>query len=204
MFTTLEYSAIIILDSIMPKRKEIFMDNYKALFLIQQIYATIFSLTNKLQIKGDEYCEHLTSRQLMAMIAIIHLAENETTLNNIARKLGTTKQSAKQLITIIENKGYVITVPSQQDKRAVNVKITESGKQVMMECGEKSMTFFANLSKDFSIEEMEILWTLLKKLYRFDGEEQDGFEEEADFDIGEDNHEIQTRALKEFERIRKQ
>lgn len=179
------------------------MDNYKALFLIQQIYATIFSLTNKLQIKGDEYCEHLTSRQFMAMVAIIHLPENETTINNIAKKLGTTKQSAKQLITIIENKGLIATVPSQQDKRAINVKITESGKQAMIECGEKSMTFFGNLSKDFSIEEMKILWTLLKKLYSFDGEEQDGFEEEADFDMGENQDEIQTRALKEFERIRK-
>ncbi|WP_315067497.1 MarR family transcriptional regulator [uncultured Clostridium sp.] len=177
-------------------------DNYKALFLIQQIYATLFSLTNKLQIKGDEYCENLTSRQFMAMVAIIHLPENGTTLNNIARKLGTTKQSVKQLITIMENKGYVITVPSPSDKRAVNVKITESGKYSMTICAEKSMSFFANLSKDLSIEEMEILWTLLKKLYRFDGEEHDGFEEEANFDMGEDTQGIQQRALDEFERIR--
>lgn len=53
----------------------------------------------------------------MAMVAIIHLPENETTLNNIAKKLGTTKQSVKQLITNLENKGYVLTVPSQYDKR---------------------------------------------------------------------------------------
>jgi DNA-binding MarR family transcriptional regulator len=178
------------------------MDDYKDLFLIQQIYATIFSLTNKLQIKGDEYFEHLTSRQLMALIAVIHLPENKTTLNNIARKLGTTKQSVKQLINILENKGYVITVPSQQDKRAVNVKITDSGRDAMKECAEKSITFFGNISKGFTIEEMEILWTLLKKLYRFDGEEQDGFEEEVEFDLGEGTKEMQEKALKEFERIR--
>ena len=178
------------------------MNNFKALYLIQQIYATLFSLTNKLQIKGDEFCEQITSRQFMALVAIIHLPENETTLNNIARKLGTTKQSIKQMITILENKGFVITVPSQYDKRAVNVTITESGAKAMTVCAEKSMGFFANLSRDFSIEEMEILWTLLKKLYIFDGEEQDGFEENAEFDMGEDTHEIQERALKEFERIR--
>lgn len=178
------------------------MNNCKELFLIQQIYATIFSLTNKLQIKGDEFCEEITSRQLMALVAVIHLPENATTLNNIARKLGTTKQSVKQMINILENKGFVHTVPSQSDKRAVNVKITESGAKAMTACAEKSMSFFANLSKDFSIEEMETLWTLLKKLYRFDGEEQDGFEENADFDIGEDTNEIQERSLKEFERIR--
>jgi hypothetical protein len=49
------------------------MNNYKALYLIQQIYATLFSLTNKLQIKGDEFCEQITSRQFMALVAIIHL-----------------------------------------------------------------------------------------------------------------------------------
>lgn len=178
------------------------MNNYKALYLIQQIYATLFSLTNKLQIKGDEFCEQITSRQFMALVAIIHLHENETTLNNIARKLGTTKQSVKQMITILENKGFILTVPSQYDKRAVNVRITESGTKAMMVCAEKSMGFFGNLSRDFSIEEMEILWTLLKKLYRFDGEEQDGFEENADFDMGENTPEIEERALKEFEKVR--
>lgn len=138
----------------------------------------------------------------MAMVAIIHLPENETTLNNIAKKLGTTKQSVKQMITILGNKGYVITAPSQYDKRAVNVKITEAGTNAMKSCAVKSMELFGKLSQDFSIEEMEILWTLLKKLYRFDSVEQDGFEEEAEFDMGEDTHEIQIKALKEFERIR--
>lgn len=178
------------------------MDNYRNIFLIQQIYGTLFSLANKIQIQGDKYFDRLTSRQFMAMIAIIHLPEEETTLNNIARKLGTTKQSVKQLITIIEAKGYVITVPSQLDKRAINVKITESGKQVMKECGEKSINFMADLSRDFTTEEMETLWTLLKKLYRFDGEEQDGFEEEAHLEMGEDENDIQIRALKEFEKRR--
>lgn len=178
------------------------MDNYREIFLMQQTYGTLFSLANKLQEQGDKYLEKLTSRQFMAMVAIIHLPENETTLNNIARKLGTTKQSVKQLITIIENKGYIITVPSQKDKRAVNVKITESGKQVMLKCGELGMYFFADLFKDFTTEEMELLWSLLKKLYRFDGEEQDGFEEEAVLETDQDQNEARMRALKEFERRR--
>jgi DNA-binding MarR family transcriptional regulator len=155
------------------------MDNCRETFLRQQTYATLFPLANKLQIQGDKYLESLTSRQFMAMIAIAHLEEDETTLNNIARKLGTTKQSVKQLITIIEKKGYIVIAPSQKDKRAVNIKITESGKQAMLDCGERGMKFFSDLFKDFTVEEMEILWGLLKKLYRFDGEEQDGFEDEA-------------------------
>lgn len=190
------------LDNILPNERNKFMENNREIFLAQQIYATLFSLANKVQIQADKRCESLTSRQCMAMIAIIHLPEDETTLNNIARKLGTTKQSVKQLMTILEGKGYVLTVASKKDKRAVNVKITESGKKAMMECGEISVYFMADLFNEFSVEEMEILWMMLKKLYRFDGEKQDGFEEAVDFKISEDQEKIQTRALKEFQRRR--
>jgi DNA-binding MarR family transcriptional regulator len=138
----------------------------------------------------------------MTMVAIAHLPEDKTTLNNIARKLGTTKQSVKQLITILENKEYVITLPSQKDKRAINVKITEAAKPVLLEVSEKGINFFLGLFKDFSKEEMSLLWGLLKKLYRFDGEEQDGFEEEGILDMGEDQKDAQERVMKEFTRQR--
>ena len=151
----------------------------REIFLIEQAYATLFSLTNKIQVQGDRYLNGLTSRQLMTMLAITHLPEDHKTLNNIARKLGTTKQSVKQLITIMEKKGYVAAVPSRRDKRAVNIQITESGRRIMIECGESGVKFLADLFHEFTLEEMELLWSLLKKLYRFDGEEQSGFEEEV-------------------------
>jgi len=40
-----------------------------------------------------------------------------------------TKQSVKQLITLMENNGYVRTVPSRRDKRAVNVTIRSRDKK---------------------------------------------------------------------------
>ncbi|GAA3401118.1 MarR family winged helix-turn-helix transcriptional regulator [Paenibacillus hodogayensis] len=180
------------------------MDTYKEIFLMQQAFATLFSLTNKLQIQGDKSIGHVTTRQFMAMTAVAHLAENETTLNNIARKLGTSKQSVKQLITILENKGFLLSVPSQQDKRAINVKITESGKQVLLQASENGLFFLEHLFKDFTMEEMESLWSLLKKLYRYDGNEQDGFEEDSVLEVDENDQETQTRVIKEFERRRNQ
>ena len=174
------------------------------LFLMNQAYATLFSVTNKLQVKGDQFMQDLTSRQHMAMLAAAHLKEGETTLNNIAKKLGTTKQSVKHLITAIEKKGYVVTVPSEQDKRAVNVKITDIGLQVMMECSERSLKFFADVFQRFTTEELEILWSLLKKMYRYDGEEMDGFEEDVDNRVVGDGEltKSQMKALEEFDRSR--
>ncbi len=152
------------------------MEYTQVTFLMQQTYATLFSLANKLQVKGDQFLKHFTSRQLMAMIAIGHLPEGEASLNNIARMLGSTKQTVKQLIMLIEANGYVVTEPSQRDKRAVNVVITEAGKEALLEDGLLGMSFFNELFHEFSVEEIEILWNLLKKLYHFDGEDQAGFE----------------------------
>ena len=157
------------------------MDDPKTLFLMQQTYATLFSLANKIQVKGDQYLKNLTTRQMMAMLAIIHLPAGEASLNNIARKLGTTKQSVKQLITLIERNGFVVTAPSERDRRAVNITITKRGEQAMLEDNERGMKFFDDLFREFTPQEMEVLWSLLKKLYRFDGEAQDGFEEESNY-----------------------
>ena len=187
------------------KEGEIMKENpQEIIFLMEQVYATLFSLANKLQVAGDKYLEKLTSRQLMTMIAIAHLPEGGATMNNIARKLGATKQNVKQLLTNLEKKGYVVIEPCLRDKRAVNVEITEAGKYVWLECSEKGIIHFLDLFKDFTKEEMEIFWGFLKKMYRFDGVEQDGFEEEAGFDMGEDQNEAQARVLKEFEKRRNQ
>lgn len=172
----------------------------KEYYLMQQAYGTLFSLANKLQIKGDRYLEHLTSRQFMALVAVLHLPEEETTLNNIASKMGTSKQNANVLMAAIEKKGYINITPSIRDKRAINIKLTESGEQVLMECGKKGISFFTDLFREFTSEEIETLWDLLKKLYRFDGQELDGFEENVD--KIKVSKEEQDEAMSEFSRLR--
>ncbi|PHI49493.1 MarR family transcriptional regulator [Bacillus halotolerans] len=180
-----------------------FSKELKDLFLMQQSYATLFSVLNKIQSRGDEYYESLTTRQFMTMVSILHLPEEETTFNNIAKKLGTSKQNINRLVSSIENRGYAVTVPSKRDKRAVNVKITDSGKRVLEECGEKAVYFMADIFQGFSTEELETLWNLLKKLYSFDGEEQDGFEEDArDFEIEHERDDLKIKILQEFAKRR--
>lgn len=155
------------------------MENPKELFLWQQTFTTLLSVSNKLQVHGDKYINNLTVRQLMAIIAIAHLPKGEASLNGIAKKLGTTKQNIKQLINAMEKKGYVITTPSERDKRAYNVEITESGQLVFAESYKHGIGLLAELFKAFSVDELEVFWSGLKKLYSFDGEEQDGLEESA-------------------------
>ncbi|MEI4529089.1 MarR family winged helix-turn-helix transcriptional regulator [Priestia megaterium] len=179
------------------------MDYSKALrelHLMQQNYATFFSVTNKLQAQGDSYFEKLTSRQYMTMLAVAHLPEDNTTLINISRELGSSKQSAQTLITNLEKKGYLITGASKRDKRAINVKITELGKQIMVECGEKVVTLMSDIFNNFTSDDLETLWCLLKKLDSGKNEEQIGFEENVNYKFEDQKgfQEAQIRALNHF------
>lgn len=172
----------------------------RELYFMQQTYANFFTVTNKLQMQGDTYFEKLTSRQYMIMLAIAHLSEDETTLINISRKMETSKQSAQKLIVNLESKGYLVSMPNKRDKRAINVAITESGRKVMVECGEKAVRLMADTFQEFTTEELEILWSLLKKLHSKDNENQPGFEEDVNykFDDLQGFQEVQIRALDLF------
>jgi DNA-binding MarR family transcriptional regulator len=157
------------------------MDYDKELYLLhimQQAFSSLFSVSNKLQIIGDHYCEPLTSRQYMAMLAVLHLPKDETTLINVAKKLGTTKQNITQLVKSLEKKSFLFIRPSEKDKRAVNISLTEQGMEAVIKCGKEfGVNFMADIFKEFTKEEIETLWKLLIKLHRFDGVEIDGFEE---------------------------
>ncbi|MDR1976873.1 MAG: MarR family transcriptional regulator [Campylobacteraceae bacterium] len=153
------------------------MDAAQDLFFAQQALSTLFSVANKLQIQGDKYLQDLTIRQMLAIPAIFHAPEGKATINHIARTLGTTKQSAKQIVEAMEKKGYLSTAPSKRDKRAVDVSITPEGERVFSACSERTDEFMADIFQDFTTEDLANLCTLLEKLYQFDGAKQASIQE---------------------------
>ena len=134
------------------------------LFYTHQNLAVLFSVTNKLQTRGDKYLQDLTIRQMLAIPAIIHAPEGKATINYIAKQLGTTKQNAKQIVDALVKKNYVSITPSKSDKRAVNVTITQGSDKAFRLCSERTDEFLADVFHDFSTEELKTLWTLLNKL----------------------------------------
>lgn len=149
----------------------------KRMFFIQQAYATLFSLNNKILVHGDKALGELTSRQYMLMLAILHIPEEEVTLNRIASKLGNTKQSTKHIVDLLKQKGYISVNLSKTDKRAVNITMTERGLEIVKRVTYKGNEFLEKLFSSFTDEEVQITWKLLKKLYEYDDVLLDGYEE---------------------------
>ncbi|QQO07771.1 MarR family winged helix-turn-helix transcriptional regulator [Breznakiella homolactica] len=153
------------------------MNAAQDIFFTHQALAALFSVTNKLQMRGDKYLQDLTIRQMLAVPAIIHAPDGKATISHIARQLGTTKQSAKQIVDALERKNYLSVTPSELDKRAVNITITPEGARAFSLCAERTDEFLADIFHDFTTEDLKALWTMLQKLYRFDGIAQEGFDE---------------------------
>ena len=174
------------------------MDIGKDLFFAQQIITTLFSVTNKLQMQGDKHLQDITIRQMLAIPALIHAPNGKASISHIARSMGTTKQSAKQIVDAMERKGFLSVSAREQDKRAVNVAITQEGQKAFNTCSERTDEFLANIFCNFGSDELETLYVLLQKLYGFDGTVHESFDKHA----GASNDVLQHHKI--FAKMRKQ
>ncbi|MDF2678441.1 MAG: MarR family transcriptional regulator [Bacillota bacterium] len=146
-------------------------------YYIQQIFSTIFYLSNKIQVQGDKMDERITVRQWMVLLTILHLPEDNASYSQIADKMGCTKQNVKHIIDSLQKKNYVFLEKNEKDKRAINIKITKECREIMEEYYEKGNEFLKNMFGNFEEKELENLWELLKKIANYDGSNWTGYEE---------------------------
>jgi len=156
--------------------RKMFETELKELYLMQQSYAILFSVANKIQSYCDDKLLDISSRQLMTMIAILHLPPDDTNLKNIALLLGTSKQNANKLLNSLKKNNYITISPGKNDKRAINVQITGEGNRIMNQGAETSIYSLATIFKSFSVDELERLCFFLKKISHFDNQPYQGFE----------------------------
>ena len=135
------------------------------LYYAYQSLTMLFSATNKLQVRGDKHLGDMTIRQVLTILAILYAPNKNASVNQIARQLGTTKQSAAQIVDALRKKGCVSVAPSEKDKRSVSVTVTAAGEKVMRESSIRVNEFITDIFIDFTSEELASFHTLLKKLY---------------------------------------
>lgn len=171
-----------------------------SLGLMQQTYATLLSLANKVERFADQNHSGLTGKQYLAMLAVLHLRPEETSITNIAHKLGTSKQNTQRMLSTIQAKGYIAITPLASDRRAVNVRLTEAGGEAMAQNSVIGAHFLAEMFSEFSDADLDVLWRLLKQLHRFDGVEYQGYEEDVSAAFAQTHPDAARRAREELSR----
>jgi len=130
------------------------------------IFGNIFLIANRLQVLGDKYLESdgMTTKQWLLTVMISQFQDNPPTLSEVAKLMGSSRQNVKQLALKLEEKGFLNIQKDKQDARALRLKLTEKSRTFWEERQNQDEEYLENLFKDFSNEEIDIIFKGFEKL----------------------------------------
>ena len=97
-------------------------------------------------------------------VLIAHLDPDGTRLTVIAERLGITKQSASQIVTDLETRGYVQRLEDPTDRRASLVRFTERGWQFCQDANRVRLDLETEYETALGTTQMQTLRALLEEL----------------------------------------
>lgn len=87
------------------------------------IFATIFTLANKLQTLGDEFDRNITTKQWLFIIGVSTF-KKPPMISEVAGFIGYSRQNAKRIAADLQESGYVTVAKDKRDARALRIELT--------------------------------------------------------------------------------
>jgi DNA-binding MarR family transcriptional regulator len=87
------------------------------------IFATIFTLANKLQMLGDNFDKNITTKQWLFILGVSTF-EKPPIISELATFIGFSRQNAKRIASDLQESGYVTLSKDKNDARALRIKLT--------------------------------------------------------------------------------
>jgi len=132
-------------------------------FTLEQVINILLLKSEQLEVdlKKESEIEELSIKQLQCIELVIEF-ENPT-LSELADRLKITKPSTTALIDKLENRGYLIKVKSDTDRRSAHVHLTSKGENAGQLHEKVHHAIAKQLSNNLTDSEKEILIVLLNK-----------------------------------------
>lgn len=83
---------------------------------------------------------------------------------DLAKKMDIKGSSTARLVDRMERDGYVKRVPDKNDRRAVTLMITDSGKEMLQKLTPVGEQLSQEISKDLSAEEIAVFKKVIQKM----------------------------------------
>ena len=87
------------------------------------IFGTIFTLSNKLQVLGDEFDENITTKQWLFILGVSKF-QDPPMISEVANYIGYSRQNAKRIAAALQKTGYVMISKDKNDARALRIELT--------------------------------------------------------------------------------
>lgn len=121
-----------------------------------ELYKMMRKCTHLMHHKGHK----LGQKRVLVMI----YRHEKITQKELMEKLEVQAGSLSEILRKIECEGWIIRKPNVDDKRNIDIELTESGKEYALECIKLRQAMIHALFKGFSEEEKAILGNLLEKM----------------------------------------
>ena len=131
-------------------------DSFGYLFLLSRRFEYI---TDQILAKDD-----LTTKQLLALIAIEGGGETLPSISQVARILSTSHQNVKKIALQLEKKGFVKIVKDEEDKRRSLLQTTQKNREYWDSRASEHLRAIQNLFTSLNQDELLTFHRILKKL----------------------------------------
>ncbi|MDD2199624.1 MAG: hypothetical protein PHE08_07870 [Bacteroidales bacterium] len=115
------------------------------------IFASIFTLANKLQVLGDEFDKNVTTKQWLFVLGVSTFSKPPM-ISELAGFLGYSRQNAKRIASDLEKGGYVKVSRDKSDARALRIKLTPKSIAYFEKRDKREIEFLESIFTGFDTE----------------------------------------------------
>lgn len=126
-------------------------------YLKAELFGTLFVLSNRLQTLGDQMDEQISTKQWLFLAVLCKEPGMESTLSQLAKKMGSSRQNVKKMAQILQQKGFLTLQKPEQDKRIVLVSPTKACFEHLQTREGKEAAFLQSFYQGFTDEELVTL-----------------------------------------------
>lgn len=115
------------------------------------IFAVIFTLSNKLQVLGNEFDKNITIKQWLFMVSVSKF-ETPPTISEVAHFIGYSRQNAKRIAADLDEIGYITIMQDKNDARASRIALTPRCVDYFNLRGSREIEFLENIFSGFDAD----------------------------------------------------
>ena len=115
------------------------------------IFATIFTLSNRLQTLGDEFDKNFTTKQWLFIVAVSRFTEPPT-ITEVANFIGYSRQNAKRIAADLEKAGHIMLLKDENDARALRIIINPQCMEYFKKRDKREIEFLEEVFAGFNEE----------------------------------------------------
>ncbi|OMF53274.1 hypothetical protein BK138_18940 [Paenibacillus rhizosphaerae] len=114
--------------------------------------------------------EGLKMSEMGLMVLLMRHVEPDSPglkVSEISAMLGVTSPTVTQFVKALEKKKWIVRTPDEADRRVVRIKLSEEGREAIIQARKATIHSFKGLVDHLGIEESEKLSELLTKAYKY-------------------------------------